>query len=154
MKKLFLLCLGLFVLSTTVIASGHPATKKLMKAAKISVKAMTPKELNKLLNIDEADLFTLDVREPTMWEEGTFDAPDDIRIARGLIEFDVPNLIKDKKAMIVVYCRSGKGAPLAAKTIQDDLGYKNVRYLKGGLQGWMDEGYSIFNHFGEVKLVQ
>ncbi len=153
MRFLLFVCISALVLINPAFA-GQAETKKLMKAAKISVKVISAKELDALIQDEEAEFYTLDVREPHMWEEGTFDTPDDIKIARGLIEFDLPNEIKDKDALIIVYCRSGKGAPLAAKTIQDDLGYKNVRYLKGGLQGWMDEGYSIFNHFGEVKLVQ
>jgi len=146
--------MSVVLLATTVTADGHKETKQLMKAAKISVKAISPKELDALIQDEEAEFYTLDVREPHMWEEGTFDVPDDVKIARGLIEFDLLNEIKDKDALIIVYCRAGKGAPLAAKTIQDDLGYTNVRYLSGGIQGWMDAGYSIYNHFGEVKLVQ
>jgi len=154
MKKLFLVCISVLLLSTAATAGGHSETKKLMKAAKTSVKAMSPKALDALIQDEEAEFYMLDVREPHMWEEGTMDVPEDIKIARGLIEFDLPNQLKDKDALIIVYCRSGKGAPLAAKTIQDDLGYTNVHYLIGGIQGWMDAGYSIFNHFGEVKLVQ
>lgn len=154
MTKFILACVSVLLLVSTATADGHIETKKLMKAAKISVKAMSPKELNALIQDEDAEFYTLDVREPHMWEEGTFDVPEDVKIARGLIEFDLPNEIKDKNALIIVYCRSGKGAPLAAKTIQDDLGYTNVVYLKGGLQEWMDEGYSIYNHFGEVKLVK
>jgi len=154
MKKLFLVCISALLLATAANAGGHLETKKLMKAAKIAVKAISPKELDALIQDEEAEFYTLDVREPHMWEEGTFDVPEDVKIARGLIEFDLANEIKDKDALIIVYCRSGKGAPLAAKTIQDDLGYTNVRYLIGGIQGWMDAGYSIYNHFGEVKLVQ
>jgi len=153
MRNFLLACLSLFVLSSSAIA-GQAETNKLMKAAKASVKLITPKELDKLLQDEDAEFYMLDVREPHMWEEGTLDAPEDIKIARGLVEFDVPTKFKDKDALIIVYCRSGKGAPLAAKTIQDDLGYTNVRYLEGGLQGWMDAGYTIYNHFGEVKLVQ
>ena len=33
------------------------------------------------------------------------------------------------------------------------LHYKNVVYLEGGLESWLNEGNSIFNDLGELKLV-
>lgn len=53
-----------------------------------------------------------------------------------------------------MYCRSGKSAVLAAKTLTQVMGYKNVQYLEGGIDGWLEKGYSIYNHFGEMKLAE
>lgn len=152
-KLLFASILSIAALFSTPLFAEHPETDVLMKKAKKAVKAISPKDLKKMID-DEKSIYMIDIREPDMRVEGTLDGPENIEIARGLIEFEMMNQLKDKNAFIVVYCRSGKGALLAAETIQDRLGYKNVNYLEGGIQGWMDAGYSIYNHFGEVKLVQ
>ena len=150
-KTLLLATLAVTMFGTTLLASGHPEVVKIMKRAKGVVDAITPKELAKKLS-DGEEIIMLDVRESYMREEGDIDADDIIAIGRGVLEFEVLNQIKDKKANIVVYCRTGKGAPLAAYTLKKDLGYENVSYLKGGIEGWMNAGYPIYNHFGEVKL--
>ena len=86
--------------------------------------------------------------------EGTFDVETNVEIARGVLEFDVGAAIPNKKSLVIVYCRAGKSAALAAQTMKYYLGYTNVRYLEGGLDAWLEEGYSIYNHFGEMKLAK
>lgn len=139
-------------LSTTLMA-GDAISEALVKKAESNVDAITSEELAKL--IEEGTPFVaLDVREADMRMEGTFDVETNVEIARGVLEFDVGAAIPDKKALVIVYCRAGKSAALAAQTMKYHLGYTNVRYLKGGLDAWMEEGYSIYNHFGEVKLAK
>lgn len=140
-------------LSMPLMAGSNISQEMIASAKKWDVKAITPQALKKMLD-EEKDVYMLDIREPYMIPEGSIDGTENIAIPRGLLEFDAPTEIKDKKAFIVVYCRSGKGAVLAAKTMKLDLKYKNVRYLKGGLDGWLEAGYSIFNHFGELKLAK
>ena len=41
----------------------------------------------------------------------------------------------DKDRQIITTCFVGAMASIAAKNLQD-MGYTNVRYLKGGLEGW------------------
>ena len=135
------------------LTAGDLISEALVEKAQKSTEAITPKELKKLID-DETEFVALDVREADMRMEGTFDAEKNIAIARGVLEFDVGAKIPDKKALVVVYCRVGKSAVLAAQTMKQELGYSNVRYLQGGLDAWMEEGYSIYNHFGEVKLAK
>lgn len=144
-----LLALGL----SSPLMAGSAIGMELIAAAKKDVKEITPQELKKLID-NEDDVYMLDIREPYMIPEGTIEGMENISIARGLLEFDAPSAIKNKDALIVVYCRSGKGAVLAAKTMKKELHYTNVRYLKGGVDGWLEAGYSIFNHFGELKLAK
>jgi rhodanese-related sulfurtransferase len=77
----------------------------------------------------------LDVREPDEYTaghlEGAFNVP--LRtLAQNL------NLLPDQNATIVVICKGGGRAMLAATSLQI-LGYQNVKVLKGGYDGWVAE---------------
>lgn len=149
------ICLGLatlVVMSSVALASDRRGDV-LIAQAKKEVKSITPQELKKKID-NEDDVWMLDIREPYMIPEGSIEGMENIEIPRGMLEFNLESEIKDKNAFIVVYCRSGKGAALATKMMQDDLHYKNVVYLKGGLNLWLESGYTIFSSFGEIKLAQ
>ena len=140
-------------LSTSLMAGDAISEALVAKAAK-NVKAITPAELFKIIDEGEVEFIALDVREADMRMEGTFDAEENVEIARGVLEFDIGKAIPNKKALVIVYCRVGKSAALAADTMQRQLGYSNVKYLEGGLDAWMEQGYSIYNHFGEIVLAK
>ena len=138
---------------TTPMMAGDAISEALVKQAEKKAIAISSKELQKM--IDDGDAFIgLDVREEHMREEGTFDVEEDVKIARGVLEFNVGEAIPNKNALIIVYCRAGKSAALAAVTMKEQLGYTNVKYLKGGLDEWLEEGHSIYNHFGEMVLAK
>lgn len=106
----------------------------LINQAKKEVGEMTPEKLKKLL--DEAeDVIVLDVRESEQRSEGSIPS-DDISaenffsITRGNLEWEVAQLIKDKDAVIVTYCRRGGRGALASKVLRE-MGYKNARRIKG-----------------------
>jgi rhodanese-related sulfurtransferase len=154
MNGLKLVSVALLVLSiNTTLYAGSKTSEALIAQAKKEVKAISPQALKKKID-NEDDVWMLDIREPYMIPEGSIEGMDNVEIPRGLLEFNLEAKIKDKNAFIVVYCRSGKGAALATKMIQDDLHYKNVVFLTGGLNDWLGAGYSIYSSFGEMKLVK
>ncbi|MGB5966038.1 MAG: rhodanese-like domain-containing protein [Sulfurimonadaceae bacterium] len=138
---------------TFPLMAGDAISEGLVKAAEKNAKSISSIELQKMID-DGEEFIGLDVREADMRMEGTFDAEENIEIARGVLEFDVGAAIPNKKALVIVYCRAGKSAAIAADVMQRQLGYSNVKYLKGGLDTWLEEGHSIYNHFGEVKLAK
>lgn len=90
-------------------------------------------DLSGLLSVQE--LVLLDVRQPEEYEaghlEGAFNVP--IReLAQNL------DLLPDKTAPIIVICKGGGRAMLAATSLQM-LGYENVKVLKGGFDAWAAE---------------
>lgn len=135
------------------LMAGEKLGQELLASAKKWTKYITPEELKKKID-NEDDLYMLDIREPYMIPEGSIEGMENVEIPRGLLEFEVESKIEDKKALVVVYCRSGKGAALSAQMMKDQLKYKNVVYLKGGLDAWLEAGYSVFSHLGELKLVK
>ena len=44
---------------------------------------------------------------------------------------------------MVLYCQSGNRSALAAKTLQEELGYENVESMTGGITLWKDRGYDV-----------
>ena len=144
-----LLVLGL---SSSAYA-GSKVSEAMVAAAKKEVKSISAKDLAKMID-NEDDVWMLDVREPFMRNEGSIDGMENIAVSRGVLEFDIGSKIEDHNAMIVVYCRSGKAAPLSASVLKNKLHYKNVYYLEDGLEGWLNAGYSIYNAFGEMKLAE
>jgi len=75
----------------------------------------------------------LDVREPDEYNLGHI--PEAVNLPRGLLEFKINEMIPDKSAKIIVYCKSGMRSALADYTLFR-MGYKNVLNLKGGWEAW------------------
>lgn len=103
---------------------------------------------------DEAssgDVVFLDVREPVEWEQHIKGA---VQVPRGLLEFAAdpasprhsPEL--DPSRRVIVYCRSGTRAALAAHTLMH-LGYENVANLDGGIVAWTEAGLPADEHHGD-----
>jgi len=143
-----LLALGL---STSLLA-GSATSEHMIADAKKVTKAISAEDLKKKIDAEE-DLWMLDVREPYMRGEGSIEGMDNEAVSLGTLVFDIEGKIEDKNALVVVYCRQGKSAVLAAKMLTEQLHYKNVRYLDGGLESWLLGGNSIFNELGELKMV-
>jgi rhodanese-related sulfurtransferase len=90
----------------------------------------------------------LDVREPVEWENHIAGA---VQVPRGLLEFAAdptsprhkPEL--DPSRRVIVYCRSGVRAALAALTLQT-LGFLDVANLDGGIAAWKEAGLPLAEH--------
>ncbi len=143
---------AVILLSFSLLHAGHKETDALLAQAKKEAGELSPKALKKMLDREE-NVIILDVREREQRAEGQIYADDMFEITRGNLEFKVLNLIKDKNALIVTYCRSGGRGALAAQTLRH-LGYKNATNLKGGLKGWAREGYPIETGMGITKLAK
>ena len=132
--------------------TGRPEVDALMSKARGEVEEMSPAVLKKMLD-NEEDLIILDIRGASQHAEGEIYADKYYAIERGDLEFEIMNMIKDKDALVITYCRTGSRGLFAAQTLKH-LGYKNAYNLAGGLQGWARAGYPFENGLGIVLKVE
>ena len=119
---------------------------EMVAEAKGQIENVSPKE-----TADEAasgQVVLLDVREPVEWEHHIAGA---VQVPRGLLEFAADpasprhNAELDPARRVIVYCRSGARAAMAAVTLKS-MGYENVANLEGGLGAWQEAGLPTSEH--------
>jgi rhodanese-related sulfurtransferase len=92
----------------------------------------------------------IDVREPAEFAVGHI--PGAVNIPRGILEFEVfsnpavggvtATELSKRSRPLILYCRSGGRAALAAHTLKR-MSFGNVASIAGGLLAWESSGYSI-----------
>jgi rhodanese-related sulfurtransferase len=113
---------------------------QMVGSAMARVATVTPEDARE--EITRGDAVVLDVREPIEWEEHIEGA---VQVPRGILEFQAdpaspahnPALEPDRR--VIVVCRSGTRATLAAATLMD-LGFTDVVNLVGGMNAWKKAG--------------
>jgi rhodanese-related sulfurtransferase len=90
----------------------------------------------------DAGTLLIDIREPAEFQRGHL--PGAIHAPRGLLEFEIHRLVEQARPdqnvapqdqAIILYCGIGARSALAAKTLED-LGYKKVVSMHGGIVAW------------------
>lgn len=110
----------------------------LIAEAKQRITETTPDEL-KALRAGGATFALVDVREGNEWQMGRI--PGATFIPRGVLESSIEARVP-RETSIVLYCASGNRSALAADVLQQ-MGYREVRSLRGGIKGWVDAGGEI-----------
>ena len=108
---------------------------------------------NAAKHVQEVDVFQLkellenghnfhlvDIREDREWVNGKIKTA--IHLGRGIIERDIEGNFPNRDDEIILYCAGGVRSILAAKSLQD-MGYKKVFSLKGGIGEWQTTGFDI-----------
>jgi rhodanese-related sulfurtransferase len=106
----------------------------------MTMPSVTPRQIRTALLLRD-EIALLDVRHEAAFATGhpLFAA----NMAAGRIELEAEARIPRKEVPIVLY-DDGKGlVPQAADRLKA-LGYSNIRQLDGGLQGWKQAGYEVF----------
>lgn len=137
MNKLSLLLILIFFTSTAQSEmTAIPSGKALMAEAEQVTRIIMTDDLKNMIN-DEPDMVLVDIRTQGEINKhgGSIDAPQNINISRGWLEFDIQSHATSKDTPIVVYCGGGLRSPLAAKTLQD-MGYTQVWNYSAGYFGW------------------
>ena len=101
------------------------------KGEKAMYQQITPEEAKKIMDSGEEHII-LDTREQDEFDEGHI--PGAILIPYTEIENKAEEMIPDKNAQILVYCRSGRRSKIASESLAK-LGYTNVKEF-GGIIDW------------------
>jgi rhodanese-related sulfurtransferase len=112
--------------------------------AKAGIENLTPEDVTQEMSREEAVL--VDIREPQETQQGVI--PGAVVAPRGMLEFyadpatsyHMDIFTPDRR--IILYCAAGSRSALAAKTLQE-LGYRNVAHLDGGMKTWAESGNPV-----------
>jgi rhodanese-related sulfurtransferase len=131
--------------------------KEMVNQAKLGIEEISYDDFKLKLEKEEIRIL-IDVRKSGEFEEGYINMPNEddeypypetftVNIPRGLLEFKIDDTsywddelwveMPNKDEEIVVYCQKGGRAALTAQTLKQ-LGYTNVKSLKGGYRIWLD----------------
>ena len=83
----------------------------------------------------------IDVREQFEWDGGNIAGAQHVPVAE--VESCVVGLVSDRSRRVVIYCAHGNRSAFVAYWMQEELGYTNVTSLAGGIEAWLEAGYSI-----------
>ena len=83
----------------------------------------------------------IDVREAEEWSTGHI--PGAKHVPKSFLESRIEGAASDRDQHVILYCQSGNRSAWAARTLVDDLGYKNVESMTGGITLWKDRGYDV-----------
>ena len=136
MKKI-VISLILLSLAPQVIADEIPSGKDLRIQAEGKTRVIETHDLKQMIE-ESPDLVLVDIRTKAEIERmgGAIEAPQNVNIPRGWLEFSIQEKALDKDTPIVVYCGGGIRSPLAADTLQQ-MGYTNVWNYSDGYFGWI-----------------
>jgi len=118
--------------------------------ANAQIKRVSPNDAS--AEVAAGNAVMLDVREPVEWEQHIKGA---VQVPRGLLEFVADpaspkhNPELDPAGRVIVYCRSGTRAALAALTLKT-LGYEDVANLDGGFNAWKEAGLPTDEHHADI----
>ena len=134
MKKL--LCVMIISLCFFLTACGNNNIESLenKKEEKAMYQQITQDEAKQIMDSGTAHII-LDTREQEEFDEGHI--PKAILIPYTEIEEKAEEMLPDKDALILVYCRSGRRSKIAAEGLVE-LGYSNVKEF-GGIIDWKYE---------------
>jgi len=88
----------------------------------------------------------LDVREPVEYAEGAIDGT--VNVPRGVLEPAADHVMKGREEMqdrdqkwLLLCATSGRSA--MATVVLQQMGFKNVKNINGGIKAWTDAGMPI-----------
>ncbi len=113
---------------------------ELIRRAKEQITEVDPREVHDLL-ADRNGTVVVDVREQQEFEQSHI--PGAKHVPRGHLESRIEGAAGDKSGRVVLYCASGNRSALAARTLQEELGYENVESMTGGITLWKDRGFDV-----------
>ena len=119
--------------STGIIGGADGPTSIIVseEGEKAMYEQITPQQAKEIMDSGEAYIL-LDVREQEEFDEAHI--PGAVLIPYTEIDAKAEDVLSDKDAQILVYCRSGRRSKIASESLVN-LGYTNVKEF-GGIIDW------------------
>lgn len=112
-----------------------------IKNQKMPGRLIKPEHLKEWLH-DGDEIALLDVREHGQYgEQHLFYA---VNLPYSRLEADVARLVPNPSARVVLVDEYGADTAFKSAKRLDDIGYKNVHVLEGGINAWSAQGYTTF----------
>jgi rhodanese-related sulfurtransferase len=112
---------------------------QMLDEASATVPLVSPLEARRLMR--EVDgLLLLDVRDAEEFDREHI--TDSLNVPRGSLEFLVEEAVPDPRTPLLIVSRAGARGLLAGRTLQE-LGYRAVWALAGGVEQWKSRGYPL-----------
>jgi rhodanese-related sulfurtransferase len=154
MRKFLVVMLALvFALSMVSLASAKSMLKAHEKAYQKSIAKLVPKKMWRTVNdlykvwltnlAGKTKIYLLDVRSHPEFDAFHIEGASHIHDGHW---YTIPGWIKNPNADIWVYCRTQHRSGYIAGMLYK-IGYTNVKWVHGGMVGWIKAGYPIFNYF-------
>ena len=119
-----------------------PSGSELIRTIKEQIREVDPREVHDaVMNGNGRGPLLVDVREQHEFEESHI--PGAVHVPRGHLESRIEGAAGDKSQPVVLYCASGNRSALAAHTLEQLLGYRDVASMTGGITLWKDRGYEV-----------
>jgi sulfur-carrier protein adenylyltransferase/sulfurtransferase len=111
------------------------SARELLDEARRLIPEVTPREVH-----DDGGRRIIDVRERDEFEQGHVAGA--THLSKGHIETRIEDLIPDRDTPLTLYCESGVRSLLAGRSLRE-LGYADVRSMRGGFNGWKQAGFEF-----------
>ncbi len=136
----------LVVFAATMLASaasiadqaGPAPSQAASAAASASPPSISPQALLARQAKGDSSLFVLDVRTAEEFAAGH--VPGAINVPYDQVASQLAQIPKDKD--VVLYCKSGRRAGLAAEVLRAS-GYTKLEHLQGDMQAWLQDGRPV-----------
>ncbi len=115
-----------------------PSGAELLRQVKSQIEEVDPSEVHEL--IDEG-VAVIDVRETEEFAAGHL--PGAKHVPRSYLETRIEGVVPDRSTQVILYCASGNRSAYGTRTLTEELGYKHVRSMTGGITLWKDRGYEV-----------
>lgn len=130
MRKIFTAAAVLMILVSALTGCSNTSSKEGNMETKTQYVKISPEEAKEIMDSEEA--IVLDVRTKEEFGQGHIEGA--VLLSVDEISSKAEEVLKEKKAKILVYCRSGNRSATAARTLIE-LGYENVLDF-GGIIDW------------------
>ncbi len=110
------------------------------ETAPVVVREVPPEEVLQLVEAPREDVLILDVRTPGEFAQGH--VPGAVNIPHTEIAAHLDELAPYREKEIILYCRSGRRAGIAADILKKN-GFTHLAHMEGDMMGWTANGLPV-----------